>query len=459
MHPSQKQQYPQQKHIAHHAQKTNAYTFFNILTSPRLLDIVEQQQPAHRERLYTPTTTLSLFLAQAMNTDASCQNTVNRHAVERVFNGLSACSTTTGAYCKARARLPQDMVAALVKQTGRLILEEIPTHWRWQGRRVKLVDGTTITLPDTAANQHVYPQQHGQQPGLGFPVARMVGIVCLASGAILHAAMGAYKGKGASEHALLRQLMDGFEAGDVVLADRYYCSYFMIALFMAKGADVVFQQHAMRKTDFRTGQRLSTRDHIVAWQKPKIIPAWMTPSQYDAFPNELTLRELKSNGRVLVTTLLSDKTAPKTALTALYKQRWHVELDLRNIKTVLGMDTLHCKTPAMNEKEMWVYFLAYNLIRLLIAASAAQANLFPRQISFKHALQVWLIWHNQPTEHDKNDPAILLMLIAQQRVGNRPGRIEPRCLKRRPKAYPLLSKSREEARLSIINNGHPKKLK
>ena len=458
MHTSQKRVHSQQKHIAHHAQKTNAYTFFNILTNPQLLDVVEQHLPPHRERLYTPTTTLSLFLAQAMNTDASCQNTVNHHAVERVFNGLSACSTTTGAYCKARQRLPTNMIAKLVKQSGQLILEQLPNSWRWQGRRVKLVDGTTVTLPDTAANQQQYPQQKAQQPGLGFPVARIVGIVCLASGAVLQAAMGAFKGKGASEHALLRQLIDSFEADDVVLADRYYCRYFLIALLMARGADVVFQQHASRKTDFRTGQKLSACDHIVTWKKP-IMPIWMTESQYAALPDELTLRELKNNGRVLVTTLLSDKNASKSALTELYKQRWHVELDLRNIKTVLGMETLHCKTPDMNEKEMWVYFLAYNFIRLLIAASAAKADILPRHISFKHTLQIWLAWHSQHAAHDTNDTGILLMLIAQQRVGNRSGRIEPRNLKRRPKAYPLLMKPRDEARLLVKKNGHPKKLK
>ena len=316
-----------------------------------------------------------------------------------------------------------------------------------------------MTLPDTAANQQQYPQQKIQQPGLGFPVARIVGIVCLSSGAILHAAMGAYQGKGASEHALLRQLMDSFEPGDVVLADRYYCSYFLIALLMAKGADVVFQQHASRQTNFRTGQKLGARDHIVAWQKPKLIPDWMTPAQYESFPNEINMREVKAGNRILVTTLLSDKITSKFALTELYKQRWHVELDLRNIKTVLGMETLHCKTPDMNEKEMWVYFLAYNIIRLLIAASAAKADMLPRHISFKHTLQIWLARHSQHAAYDAHDTDTLLMLIAQQRVGNRPGRIEPRNLKRRPKAFPLLMKPRKEARALVKKNGHPKKLK
>lgn len=375
--------------------KTDAYSFFNLLTSPQLLDVIEEQLPNHRERLYTPTTTLSLFMAQAMNSDASCQNTVDRHVVERVFNGLPVCSTVTGAYCKARQRLPTEMVSELVKQTGQLVAKRSPEHWQWQGRPVKLVDGTTITMPDTIENQTLYPQQSGQKAGLGFPLARMVAIICLSTGVILNAAMGKYKGKGGSEHALFRPLLDSFETGDIVLADRYYTSYFLIAMLMDKGVDIIFQQHATRKTDFRKGQRLGVRDHITCWKKPKKRPNWMSKQHYDAFQDELCIREFKTGKKILVTTLLSDKQAPKKELANLNKQRWHVELDLRNIKTTLGMETLSCKTPAMNEKEMWVYFLAYNLIRLVMAEAALYSQLMPRQLSFKHTLQIWLIWSKQ----------------------------------------------------------------
>ncbi len=272
--------------------------------------------------------------------------------------------------------------------------------------------------------------------------------------------MGPFKGKGGSEHALFRQLLDSFEPGDVVVADRYYCSYFLIAMLIERGVDVLFQQHAMRKTDFRKGQRLGPRDHIVAWSKPRKKPDWMTQEQYEAFPEQLAIREVKANKKVLVTTLVSAKQTPKKALAQLYQQRWHIELDLRNIKTTLGMETLSCKTPQMNEKEMWVYFLAYNLIRLIMAEAASQADLLPRQLSFKHSLQIWVIWSQQQfirTDHE--DTSRLFFMIAALTVGNRPGRIEPRAVKRRPKSYHLLTKPRHQARVDIKKNGHPKKLK
>ncbi len=458
MYTNQKLKQVQQKSIQSQANKTDAYSFFNLLTSPQLLSIVDGQSPDYRERIYTPTTTLSLFLAQAMNMDSSCQNTVDRHAVERIFNGLTSCSTITGGYCRARQRLPVEMVSALVKQTGELVAQQIPSEWQWHGRPIKLVDGTTVTMPDAEENQNMYPQQSAQQPGLGFPIARIVAVICLSSGVILNAGMGKYKGKGSSEHGIFRQLLASFNAGDIVLADRYYSSYFLIAMLKEKGVDIVFQQHATRITDFRKGQKIGTRDHIACWQKPKKRPAWMSEQQYDDFPDELQVRELKAGKKILITTLLSDKEASKKELTELYKQRWHVELDLRNIKTTLGMESLSCKTPEMNEKEMWVHFLAYNLIRLVMAEAALYSKIMPRQLSFKHTKQIWLSWSTQFSPSDKNID-ILLIMIAQIRVGKRAGRIEPRAVKRRPKPYSLLMLPRVKARADIFKNGHAKRLK
>ena len=231
-------------------------------------------------------------------------------------------------------------------------------------------------------------------------------------------------------------------------------------MLLEKQVDVVFQQHATRYTDFRKGEKLSARDHIVKWKKPKQKPHWMDQAQYDHFPNELPIQELKSGKIILVTTLLSNKQVPKKALSSLYKQRWHVELDLRNINTTLGMETLSCKTPQMNEKEMVVYFLAYNLIRLIMAEAAMQTGLMPRQLSFKHTLQIWLIWSRKIfTVTDDHTMAVLFSLVASQHVGNRPGRIEPRAVKRRPKPFSLLMKPRHEAQEEIQKYGHPKKIK
>lgn len=447
----------QRREIVRHVQSIHAYDFFNLLTGPELLDQVEEQLPPHRERLYPLTETLSLFMAQALSPDASCQQIVNRFAVDRIAHGLAPCSTHTGAYCKARQRLPQAMIQTLVQCTGQMISGHAEAAWRWQGRSVKLMDGTTVTMPDTLENQTCFPQQSTQKPGLGFPIARLVAILCLATGAVLDAAMGPYSGKTGSEHALFRQLLRSFTAGDLVLADRYYCAYFVIALLRLQGADVLFQQHQRRKADFRKGRRLGARDHVVLWAKPQ-RPEWLSQALYDALPDTQPIREVKVRSKVLVTTLLSTSEASKNALGALYTQRWGVELDLRNLKTTLGMEVLHCQTPQMNEKEVWVTLLAYNLIRLMMAASAQQAQVLPRQLSFKHALQLYLAWsHSGPPRGQHLES--LFVLIAQQRVGNRPGRIEPRAVKRRPKPFPLLTKTRQAARAHVRIYGHPKKLK
>lgn len=450
----------QQRRVAGHASRVHAYDFFNLLTGDALLDEVEQHLPPHRERLYPPTDTLSLFMAQSLNPDSACQQLVNQHAVDRAANGLKPCSTHTGAYCKARQRLPLEMLSSLTRESGRQIARRTRANWLWLGRSVKLMDGTTITLPDTAMNQADYPQPSTQKPGLGFPIARLVGLLCAATGAVLDAAIGPYSGKTGSEHALFRQLLGSISANDLILADRYYCAYFVIALLKAQGADVLFQQHQRRHTDFRKGRRLGARDHVMVWQKPKLCPGCLTREQYDAFPDTLEIRELKVDAKVLVTTLLCATQVPKKALGELYASRWNVELDLRNIKTTLGMERLHCKTPAMNEKEIWIYLLAYNLIRLLMTESAKQADVLPRLLSFKHSLQLWLAWsHGGPPDFDEQHLCLLYGLIAQQRVGDRPGRIEPRAVKRRPKPYPLLMKPRPLARANVLRHGHPKKLK
>lgn len=451
----------QQKLIASHRSTSHCQSVFNLLTSDLLFDQLEAHLPNHRERLFPPTETLSMFIAQAMNTDRSCQHIVNQASMQRLIGGLPVCSTHTGGYCRARQRLPLALITGLSRHLGRQIAHQAPPQWRWKGRYVRLVDGTTVTMPDTVANQAAYPQQRGQKAGLGFPISRVVGISCLSSGALLNAAIGRFNGKGGDEQTLLRSIQETFQAGDIVLADAFFATYFFIASMQAKGVDILMEQHGARRrtTDFRRGRKLGQRDHLIVIDKPKNKPYWMSEEAYRSAPPSLLLRELRAGGKILVTTMTCVKTASKAELKSLYRQRWGVELDLRDIKETMGMNILSCKTPEMVAKEIWVYLLAYNLIRLLMLQSAVRAGIKTREISFKHTLQLWLHWSRMHHLLDASQLTTLWILIAQQRVGQRPGRTEPRAVKRRPKAYPLLTKPRELARLDVQKHGHPKKLK
>lgn len=452
----------QQQRIRTRARNSDAYAFFNLLTGPELFDKVESLLPTHRERLFPPTETLSMFLAQALSADRSCQKAVDEAAIKRLAAGLAPCSTHTGAYCGARARLPMEMVNTLARYVGRSVAAQAPVAWHWRGRPVRLVDGTTLGMPDTPANQATYPQPRSQKPGLGFPLCRMVGLMCLGSGALLNAAIGHYRGKGGDEQSLLRSILDTLERGDLLLGDAFYATYFLLCTLCDRGIDAVFEQHGSRQrtTDFRRGQHIGARDHLIVLPKPLVKPDWMSQADYDQAPQSLTVRELRTGGKTLVTTLLCPKHTSKSALKSLYRNRWHIELDLRNIKTILGMEQLSCQTPAMAIKEVWVYLLAYNLIRLMMAQAALLAHRVPRQLSFKHTVQIWIAWtqHSDRIDHDDKLHS-LFVLIAEQRVGDRPGRIEPRALKRRLKHYPMLTKPRATMREYVREHGHPKKLK
>jgi hypothetical protein len=446
------QQQQRRGDVQHHAQETGAVDFFNVLTSPQMQATTEAHLPKYRERLYSPTVTLSMFMRQALEEDASCQKAVNGWAAQRAADGLRPMSVRTGGYCRARQRLPLAMVQALARETSRQLHELAMPAWSWRGRSVKLVDGTGISMPDTVSSQARFPQPSSQAAGVGFPLACLGVVICLATGAVLEAAIGPQSGKGSGELALFGDLKTAFEAGDVMLADALYCNYFLVASMVAREVDVVMAQHGSRKTDFRRGKSLGKCDHIVKWSKPA-RPTWMTHEEYQAFPSELTMRESHRNHRVLVTTIVNPRELSQDDLSQLYGERWNVELDLRNIKTTMGMDVLHCQTPEMNEKELWVYLLAYNVIRLLMAQAANHAGVDPRSLSFKHTVQLWTEWVARGLTATL-DRALLFALIAQSKVANRPGRVEPRMRKRRPKSYPWLKTPRSSARDRVQRHGH-----
>jgi len=413
--------------------------------------------------VYTPALTLWAFLAQAMSASKSCVAAVARVLVLRIALGLPACSANTGAYCKARAKLSEDFLQQLTYAAGEAIEDQAPDTWRWHQRRVLLADGVEFTLPDTPDNQRDYPQPTTQQPGLGFPMIRVVVLLTFATACLVGAAVGPYQGKETGETALFRELLDRLRADDVVVADRYHCSYWQIALVQECGADAAFRLHQRRDYDFRRGRRLGSGDHIVTWHKPQ-RPTWMDAATYARLPDTLTVREVRfvvsergyrSEEIIVATTLLDHGCYTKTDIADLYHQRWHVEIDIRAIKQTLKIEMLTCKSPAMARRELWVHLLGYNLIRKVMAQAAWQRGLSPRHISFAGALQTleafrWLVMF-RTEEMATLVTTTVLQAIGTHEVGNRPGRCEPRCVKRRPKTYPWLMMPRAEARADLLN--------
>ncbi len=389
-----------------------------------------------------------------------------RLIVLRLALRQKSCSPDTSSYCEARGRLPEELFQRLVWQTGSRLHNQCPEDWLWKGRPVKVVDGTTLTMPDTLENQKAYPQSTTQKFGLGFPIARLVVLLSLGSGAALDLAIGPYKGKETGESALLRSILDrSVSAGDVLVADRCYSSYYdVVALIRDRGADIVVRRHQRRVTDFRRGRRLGKNDHLIIWDKPKRRPEWMDEKIFENFPDQLILREVKVQIRgkgmrvkciVIVTTLLDGEKFTKDDIAELYHARWRVELDLRSLKIAMQMEPMRCKRPEIVRKEIWAYLLAYNMIRAIMAQAAYHHDIEPRQISFKGTMQTinaFRGYHGTdlpdlPGWHDA-----LLEAVAYHHIADRPNRIEPRAIKRRPKQHRLLTEPIDDARKRLCNS-------
>jgi hypothetical protein len=413
------------------------------------------------EDVYTVPLTVWAFIAQVLADQKSCVAAVARVLALLSALGRRACHAGTGAYCKARAKLPTTFLRRLVTDLGRQLEDAVPSDWLWHGHQVKLIDGSTLSMPDTQPNQAAYPQSRSQKSGVGFPLMRVVALVSLATGAVFDSAFGPWRGKETGETALFRTLLDGLRAGEILLADRYYCSYWMVAMALARGVQVVFRQHQLRHTDFRRGRRLGRHDHVVTWTKPQ-RPRWMDRETHASLPATLTVREVRGKittpgcrveDLVVVTTLVADETYTKEDILDLYHQRWHVEIDLRSIKTQMKMEILRCKTPTMVHNEIWAHLLAYNLVRKIMAQAAQENDVTPRQLSFAGAMQTLNEFRTLLLIADEKTLAELsrriLTAIASHRVGNRPNRQEPRKIKRRPKGYSRLLKPRAEKRAAL----------
>jgi Transposase DDE domain len=436
--------------------------FADLLPAEQVEQALREERVTFRDRLFTPLVTLWVFLFQVLNPDGSCRAALDRFLAWRTARRLPPCSSDPSAYCKARGRLPEGLLTRLTRDTGRRIQDEAPAAWRWQGRPVKVVDGTTVSMPDTPENQAAYPQSPSQKPGLGFPLARLVVLFSLAVGTVLDAALGRYQGKQTGETALFHTLHDSLEAGDILLADRYYGSYWELALLRQRGVDLVTRLHQRRRADFRTGRRLGREDHVVTWAKPQ-RPGWLDAATYAALPGQLEVREVRvrvgqagfrTRVLVAVTTLLDGAAFPGSDLAVLYRMRWLAELDLRALKQTLAMDVLRCQSPGLVRKEVWAHLLAYNLVRGLMAQAAREAKVLPVQLSFKGAVQAVnafaAVWQAARPVDREEVCRRLRAAVAEHRVGDRPNRSEPRARKRRPKEYALLNHPRGKARKLVL---------
>lgn len=415
----------------------------SILNSNRCQEILSNCQGL-RERVYTPLKTLFTFIKQVLNPDKSCKKAVAGVVVEELNKGRKI-SSSTGPYCKARQRLPEEAIQELVKEVGRSSKNKTPFKWKPYGRELKALDGSTNKMADTLSNQIEYPQHKKQEKGAGFPILRYVAVMSLTMGTVLNYAIGAYKGKGTGESSLFREIIDSIEENDIILGDAYFPSYFLLSDIISRKADGIFRGQGQRHYDFRKGDKLGKNDHIVSWKKPK-KPEWMDEKNYAAYPDEIRVREFKVAGKVYVTTLLNYKKYFKKELVQIYQRRWEVEINLKSIKDIMNMDMLSCKTPEMVRREIGIHFLAYNFIRVLMAEACVKHNSLPWQVSFKGTVQLlneFMPYFLVSTKHQNIKLYTeLLRLIVRNKVGNRPGRVEPRVIKQRPKPFPNLKRAR-----------------
>jgi hypothetical protein len=420
---------------------------------------VRQTGGTFRERIFTPAVTLWTFLSQVFDPDHSCRQAVARLLAYRFAQGLAPCSPDTGAYCKARQRLPEQALASLVRQTGRQLAAQAPAEWLWKGRRVKIVDGSSASMADTKENQAEYPSPSHLRKGVGFPLMRLVVVFSLAVGTVLDAAMGRFHGKQTGEVSLFRTLDDALEPGDVVVGDRIFADFWDVARLWVRGIDVVMRMHAGRSKVWFRGRGHSTANRRIWWRKPP-RPKWMSQEQYDMLPVWLRLRALRVDVRqrgfrtrrlVLVTTLLDAQTYAAADLAELYRRRWQAELHLRSLKAVLQMGVLRGQSPDIVRKEVWAHLLVYNLVRRLMAQAATDAGVRADEVSFTGALQTfnafvpYLLTAPTPEEAARRWAA-MIAAIGKHRVGQRPDRYEPRLIKRRKTKYGKLRIPRAEAR-------------
>jgi hypothetical protein len=430
--------------------------FADVLTKANILEVLNDHGVTYRDRVFDPVTTIWGFLSQVLSEDHSCRDAVSRVIAHRAAQGIGVCSPNTASYCNARSRIHKGVLRTLAKRTAQELQASEPDTWKWNERTVLIADGSHVSMPDTPENQARYPQPPTQRPGLGFPLARITVLLSLATGACHDLAIAPYKGKGTGEITLLRRMYDTLKPGDVVLADALFDNYFFVCELRDREIDLVARAKYPRAGSL-TEQSRPDGD-ILVWQRPG-KPRGMKGKQYRSYPKTLLMRKVAvdardRNNRVeqfkVITTIL-DEAIDGGQIGDLYERRWSGEVDIRSIKSTMQMDILRCKTPEMVEKEIWTHLLAYNLLRTIMAVAANENGLEPRQVSFKGTKQILTAFAPKIESARPKERASLidamLTAVAYHRVGNRPGRWEPRAGKRRRKPKTRLTQPRRIAKL------------
>jgi hypothetical protein len=416
-----------------------------------------------RDRIWNPVLTFWTFLIQVLHPGSACREAVAMVMAEQAVTSGRPISPDASAYCQARKRVPLFVFVSLLHKVGQYLYHKAKDHPLWHGRRIHLVDGSSCSMPDTPDLQSAFGQPDGQKQGCGFPVARIVAMFCWATGAVLDVAIGPYR---RSELSLVGSLWGQLQRGDIVLADRFYCTYVILAELLSQGCDAVFRLHGgrSRTMDFRKGKRLGREDRLMTWDRPTICPRGLSRDQWMSLPEHLTVRVLRFSPHVpgfrsrtitVATTLLDSAAYPSQEIAALYGDRWMVELRLRDIKTTMQMGVLRGKSADVVRKEILMHLLAYNLIRALMWQAAQTHGRPLHRLSFAgtvehlNALAPYL-WVYAGTDRFDALQALLLEWIARDKLPLRPGRIEPRAVKRRPKEYDLLNKPRHELRRALL---------
>lgn len=410
---------------------------------------------AWRDRRLGPAATVHAFLLQVLHGNTACNEVP--HLMGQSFTGT--------AYCQARARLPLEIFDRLLAELGdRLeVCEEEAA--RWCGPRVWLVDGSGCSMPDTPELREAFGQPGNQKPGCGFPVAHLLLSFHFGTGMLRKMIVDPLR---THDLAHAHRLHSELEPDDVLVGDRGFCSYAHLALLRQRGCHGVFRAHQKTIVDFRKGRMhvppsppfprrkglaglprsrwvrwLGKCDQIVECHKPRERPRWMSAEDYAALPDSIFVRELRyrveaagcrTREIILVTTLLDPERYPAEELAALYGRRWRIETYLGHLKTTLGMDVLRCRSVAGVHKELRMFALVYNLVRLVMLAAAKRQAVPVERISFIDAWR-WLR-HSRPGR-------MLLDLVVNPL---RPGRLEPRVRKRRPKEFPMMNRPRDELR-------------